>query len=95
MMMAVSSVTLMSCKQNADVEQQVDELYGRMSQEERVAQLQSIYLDVFFDEQGKLDTAKCRELIPNGIGHFSQFCVCSSPGTLMNCATVSPLCRTG
>ncbi len=75
MMMAVSSVTLMSCKQNADVEQQVDELYGRMSQEERVAQLQSIYLDVFFDEQGKLDTAKCRELIPNGIGHFSQFCM--------------------
>ena len=26
-------------------------------------------------KQGKLDTAKCKELIPNGIGHFSQFCM--------------------
>ena len=65
----------MGCNGHVDIERQVDELYGRMSQEERVAQLQSIYLDVFFDEQGKLDTAKCRELIPNGIGHFSQFCM--------------------
>lgn len=65
----------MGCNGHVDIERQVDELYGKMSQEERVAQLQSIYLDVFFDEQGKLDTAKCRELIPNGIGHFSQFCM--------------------
>ena len=56
-----------------DVEQQVDELYGKMSNEERIAQLQSIFMDVLFDEEGQLDTAKCRELIPNGIGHFSQF----------------------
>ena len=27
------------------------------------------------DELGKLDTAKCKELIPYGIGHFSQFCM--------------------
>ena len=32
-------------------------------------------MDELFDEQGKLDTAKCRELIPYGIGHFSQFCM--------------------
>ena len=56
-----------------DVEQQVDELYGKMSNEERIAQLQSIFMDVLFDENGQLDTAKCRELIPYGIGHFSQF----------------------
>ena len=30
-------------------------------------------MDELFDEQGQLDTAKCRELIPYGIGHFSQF----------------------
>jgi beta-glucosidase len=30
-------------------------------------------MDELFDAQGRLDTAKCRELIPNGIGHFSQF----------------------
>lgn len=56
-----------------DMEQQIDELYGKMSQEERIAQLRSMYMDVLFDEQGQLDTAKCRELIPNGIGHFSQY----------------------
>ena len=57
------------------MEQQIDELYGKMSQEERIAQLRSMYMDDLFDEQGKLDEAKCRELIPNGIGHFSQFCM--------------------
>ena len=30
-------------------------------------------MDELFNEQGKLDTAMCRKLIPNGIGHFSQF----------------------
>ena len=63
------------CNTATDMEQQVDELYGRMSQEERIAQLKSMYMDVLFDEQGKLDTAKCQELIPYGIGHFSQFCM--------------------
>jgi beta-glucosidase len=58
-----------------DLEQQVDELYGKMSQEERIAQLRSMYMDDLFDEAGQLDTAKCRELIPYGIGHFSQFCM--------------------
>jgi beta-glucosidase len=57
------------------MEQQVDELYDRMSQEERIAQLKSMYMDDLFNEEGQLDTAKCRELIPYGIGHFSQFCM--------------------
>ena len=57
------------------MERQVDELYSKMPQEERIAQLMSMYMDDLFDEQGKLDTAKCRELIPFGIGHFSQFCM--------------------
>lgn len=55
------------------MEQQINELYDRMSQEERIAQLKSMYMDELFDGQGKLDTAKCRQLIPYGIGHFSQF----------------------
>ena len=58
-----------------ELEQMVDELYQRMPQEERIAQLQSMYMDELFDEQGKLDTVKCKELIPYGIGHFSQFCM--------------------
>ena len=58
---------------NMDMEQQIDELYAKMPQEERIAQLKSMYMDELFNEQGQLDTAKCRELIPYGIGHFSQF----------------------
>ena len=61
------------CNTAPNVEQQVDELYNKMSNEERIAQLRSMYMDELFDEQGKLDTAKCKELIPYGIGHFSQF----------------------
>ena len=66
---------LASCNTATDVEQQVNELYDKMPQEERIAQLKSMYMDDLFDEQGNLDTAKCRELIPYGIGHFSQFCM--------------------
>ena len=58
---------------NVDMEQYVDELYDRMSQEERIAQLRSGYMDVLFDEEGELDPEKCQEMIPYGIGHFSQY----------------------
>ena len=67
------TVLLAGCNTNIDLEQQVDELYRKMSQEERIAQLRSMYMDDLFDDQGNLDTIKCFELIPNGIGHFSQF----------------------
>ena len=69
------TILMAGCNTKADMEQQVDELYGKMSQEERIAQLKSMYMDDLFDEQGNLDTAKCRELIPYGVGHFSQFCL--------------------
>ena len=71
----VVAMLLAGCNSSIDMEQQVDELYSKMSQEERIAQLRSMYMDELFDEQGQLDTAKCRELIPYGIGHFSQFCM--------------------
>ncbi len=67
------AVLLAGCKKSVNIEQRVDELYNKMSQEERIAQLKSMYMDELFNEQGKLDTIKCRQLIPNGIGHFSQF----------------------
>ena len=66
---------LSGCNTTTDVEQQVNDLYDKMPQEERIAQLKSMYMDDLFNEQGQLDTAKCRELIPYGIGHFSQFCM--------------------
>ena len=62
-----------ACHGGADMEQQIDELYARMSQPERIAQLRSMFMDDLFNEQGQLDTARCRQLIPHGIGHFSQF----------------------
>ena len=58
-----------SCNTTPDMEQQIDELYQKMPQDERIAQLKSMYMDELFDADGKLDTAKCKELIPYGIGH--------------------------
>ena len=75
MMCSIALLAGCTAANNNEIEQQVDELYGKMSQEERIAQLRSMYMDDLFDEAGRLDTAKCRELIPNGIGHFSQFCM--------------------
>ncbi len=69
------TVVLTGCQKTMDMEQQIDELYNKMPQEERIAQLRSMYMDELFDEQGNLDTVKCKELIPYGIGHFSQFCL--------------------
>ena len=69
-----ATVALTSCNNKvADIDTQVNELYDRMSQEERIAQLKSCYMDDLFDENGVLDSAKCAEMIPNGIGHFSQY----------------------
>ena len=66
---------LSACHQpdKMDMEQTINELYERMSQEERIAQLRSMYMDDLFDKQGQLDTNQCRKLIPYGIGHFSQY----------------------
>lgn len=40
------------CSAAPDLEQQVDELYGKMTNEERIAQLRSMYMDELFDAQG-------------------------------------------
>lgn len=60
----VAVMLLAGCSQ-VDMEQYVDELYDNMSQAERIAQLRSGYMDELFNEDGKLDPAKCEELIPN------------------------------
>ena len=73
-MLTLAGVALLLMGCNAvNMEKYVDDLYDRMSQEERIAQLRSSYMDDLFDENGNLDEQKCRELIPNGIGHFSQY----------------------
>ncbi len=55
------------------MQDQIDELYARMTPGERIAQLRSTYLNDYFLEDGTLDTAKCRREMSDGIGHFSQF----------------------
>ena len=69
----ICMAVLMAGCNAVDMEQYVDELYDRMPQEERIAQLRSGYMDDLFDEYGNLDEAKCAELIPYGLGHFSQY----------------------
>ena len=53
-----SSVFLTNCDNNMTIEQQVDALYEKMSQEERVAQLRSTYMDKLFNEKGQLEVIK-------------------------------------
>ena len=43
-----------SCKHQLTVDQQVDALYEKMSQKERIAQLRSTYMDELFDAEGRL-----------------------------------------
>lgn len=71
--MICTAALMMSCGNADNIEQKVNQLYDSMSQEERIAQLRSGYMDELFDENGKLDTAKCKQQIPYGIGHFSQY----------------------
>ena len=74
-LLVLGAITLMtsSCCQKSDIDNKVDELYAQMPMEERVAQLRSTYMDELFDSLGHLDTLKCKEVIPYGIGHFSQY----------------------
>ena len=44
--------TMTSCHHQMIVDQQVDALYEKMSQKERIAQLRSTYMDELFDAEG-------------------------------------------
>ncbi|MBR4845351.1 MAG: glycoside hydrolase family 3 C-terminal domain-containing protein [Bacteroidaceae bacterium] len=74
-LLVLGTIALMAsgCNQKNDIDNKIDELYAQMPMEERVAQLRSTYMDELFDSLGVLDTTKCKELIPYGIGHFSQY----------------------
>ena len=74
-LLVLGTIALMAsgCNQKNDIDNKIDELYAQMPMEERVAQLRSTYMDELFDSLGRLDTLKCKEVIPYGIGHFSQY----------------------
>ena len=69
---AMTCISMTACS-SPTLEQRVTQLYDNMSRAECVAQLRSIYISALFTPDGKIDEAKCKELIPNGIGHISQF----------------------
>ncbi len=57
---------------NKEIQDMVDELYSKMTVEERAAQLYGIRPDSVMTD-GKLSLEKCRRLIPYGIGHVCQY----------------------
>jgi beta-glucosidase len=56
-----------------ETQKQVDALYNKMSQQERIAQLRGLNMNEVLNHKGELDTIRCQELLANGIGHFCQF----------------------
>ncbi len=57
---------------NSQIDNKVDEIYNLMTIEERVAQLHGIR-PAHLTIDGKLSLELCDSLIPNGVGHISQF----------------------
>ena len=55
-----------------EIDELVDQVYESMTTEQRVAQLHGIRPSHVM-ENGKLSLDLCRKLIPNGVGHVSQF----------------------
>lgn len=62
-MVAILGLSMTACNKTT-MEQRVAQLYNRMSRAERVAQLRSIYISKLFTPDGRIDEAKCKELIP-------------------------------
>jgi beta-glucosidase len=58
----------------APIEQRVEDLLARMTQEEKIAQLTAIWTqkNKLFGRDGRFDPAAARRLYPNGIGQFAR-----------------------
>lgn len=58
----------------APLEQRVEDLLARMTQDEKIAQITAIWTQKkqLFDGAGRFDPAAARRLYPSGIGHFSR-----------------------
>src|SRR5687767_15920228 len=56
------------------LEQRVEDLLARMTQDEKIAQLTAIWTQKkqLFDGSGRFDPAAARRHYPGGIGHFSR-----------------------
>src|SRR5678815_2455951 len=58
----------------APIEQRVEDLLARMTQDEKIAQLTAIWTqkNQLFQRDGRFDPAAARRLYPNGIGQFAR-----------------------
>ncbi|MEM9340177.1 MAG: glycoside hydrolase family 3 N-terminal domain-containing protein, partial [Bacteroidota bacterium] len=57
---------------SSEIDAKVDRLMANMTLDEKLAQIAGIR-PMLIMEDGKFSLEKCREVIPNGIGHFCQF----------------------
>ncbi|MCF0191219.1 MAG: glycoside hydrolase family 3 C-terminal domain-containing protein [Marinilabiliaceae bacterium] len=73
MTISVSALFASCSGGSQSIDSQIDELYNKMTQKERIAQLHGLYMTQFFDENDKLIEELCKEKLSNGVGHFSQF----------------------
>jgi len=70
--------SLLCCNQNSHSakesydESRVNKILSSMSDDEKIGQLQGIWLKDLLDNR-ELSLDSCRKKIPNGIGHFAQF----------------------
>ena len=64
------------------IEQRVEDLLARMTQEEKIAQLTAIWTqkNQLFDRDGQFDPAAARRLYPHGIGQFARPSDLQGPG---------------
>ncbi len=67
----------------APVEKRIDDLVARMTLDEKIAQITSVWDDkaTMFDDKLRFDPAKARKRIPNGIGQFSRPSDANGPGS--------------
>jgi beta-glucosidase len=56
------------------IEQRVEDLLARMTQEEKIAQITTVWTkkNELLDREGRFDPAAARRLYPNGIGQFAR-----------------------
>ncbi|MDR2423814.1 MAG: glycoside hydrolase family 3 C-terminal domain-containing protein [Prevotellaceae bacterium] len=68
-------LTACSGGENSDaaLKRKVEKLVRSMNTDEKIAQLYGIRPKRLLGDDGKLSLEKCRQLIPHGVGHLSQF----------------------
>ena len=65
------ALTCSCAQEDRSLEKLVDSVYGRLTLEEKAAQLYGIYPGELLVD-GKVSLEKCREILPYGVGHICQ-----------------------